>query len=74
MNCQYRIIIPGDCHIGCSKKWTRETLPITSEMAKAIRALPKHAGIYPLCFNDAFICNSCPVSKDENKNKIVVEG
>ena len=34
---------------------------------KALQALPYHAGTYPYCFNEYFVCPKC--SENEEKEK-----
>ena len=62
MKCDYKKAIPGDCHVACDRKWTLKTAP--QELIDAIHRMPSHAGMYPYCFNDVFICGKCPENKE----------
>lgn len=63
MVCKYRKTVPGDCHIQCTAGF-KEGDMVPYNFVKTIRDLPTHAGIYPLLFNEYFICYACP-KKDE---------
>jgi hypothetical protein len=73
--CNYSEKIPGDYHILCVRKFNLEDIEKDQEkymeLAKAIRRLPKHAGIWPYAFNDWFVCHYCPFKNEEfNKDNV----
>jgi len=71
--CNYSERIPGDCHISCVRKFDFEDIKRDPEkymeFAKAIRELPRHAGVWPYAFNNGFVCSSCPFKDEEFDEK-----
>jgi hypothetical protein len=59
MACKFRKTVPGDSHIECTRNFQEGDL-IPYPFAKALSDLPRHAGVYPVCFNDAYVCRACP--------------
>jgi hypothetical protein len=62
MTCDFKRNVPGDCHVQCIRNFkTGDMIPY--KFVKRIRDIPAHAGIYPICFNDHFVCDECPENK-----------
>lgn len=63
VKCQFKRNVPGDCHIQCVRDF-KEGEMVPYPFVKALQNLPSHAGIYPYCFNEVFVCGQCPENED----------
>jgi hypothetical protein len=67
MTCKFKELVPGDCHISCTRNF-KEGEMVPYPFVKALQDLPYHAGMYPFCFNEYFVCPKCPESNEEEKD------
>lgn len=64
--CKFWRSVPGDAHIECTRHWKLQETP--KNLIEAIHNLPNHAGWYPYCFNDCFVCGWCPENEMPKTN------